>query len=706
MASSTSKKCHILRRERSEINAPGSHGSRLTRDSAGATLSFFQVNESVCVVSSLLNDTIEWSSAIPGTFRDAGLTKSGTTVAVSQDDKILVSDLSETISLNYIGLPITSPTSPFKPSMISFHPLNANQVVVSGGRDIRILDLVRSTPEVAKCVMTVSGVAAQAIPTSFCFLNDSPNVIATGWELPSSSYVRLLDLREGSSKSVRIWKTKNVNGISSSVSDSNLLGSYSDSRVCVWDVRVSKEDDALSFDTTDPVSLIQWSAVKRLTMGVMTEKKHVAIRRLDVGRFENIDCQDAGSFVFSSGNDVAVMRSTDGKVVACKTRQDWIPLMKPRSGELLSVSRNAIVECSNLTGGDSALITSVIELSQLMDSDSLVDALHRFDARNDVSFAFSDKVNLHSIQDPLHITCSDREYLLEILLSPNQRSLVIALLQGNVNEAIRESLHDEDPRLTRILSGTLVGVPVEIEDTNFKISEELRSALQLAHSQFSSEVVRERSDLNIFVRAAWAALHEPSEEALAELLKNLTLEAVKSSSSLRTIALIGLKDTEIVKRVITRYLDVYDGDRSMKILDVALVGLLVGAANQIPFKKYIDFIRNDVCNRIGGDCWRLRSVIDSMTNEAPSGGSARLVCYYCNKLLTGAESNRCPHRGCHKPLPSCCICLEPLRLSDWTVWCATCRHGGHKTHLDDWFRLNDECPVAGCNCQCGNIDGL
>jgi hypothetical protein len=111
--------------------------------------------------------------------------------------------------------------------------------------------------------------------------------------------------------------------------------------------------------------------------------------------------------------------------------------------------------------------------------------------------------------------------------------------------------------------------------------------------------------------------------------------------------------------------------------------------------------------------------------------AARITCYYCSRPLglgaqeieqaalipestiTEAFITRCPHRGCHKSLPSCCVCLEPLKLSiassgqseDWTVWCSTCRHGGHKNHLRDWFDVYKECPVAGCACLCAEIDG-
>ena len=41
-----------------------------------------------------------------------------------------------------------------------------------------------------------------------------------------------------------------------------------------------------------------------------------------------------------------------------------------------------------------------------------------------------------------------------------------------------------------------------------------------------------------------------------------------------------------------------------------------------------------------------------------------------------------------------------LSLEQWFVWCQFCRHGGHQKHLEEWFRVNEECPVSNCKCLC------
>nr|CDS16421.1 WD repeat containing protein mio [Echinococcus granulosus] len=56
----------------------------------------------------------------------------------------------------------------------------------------------------------------------------------------------------------------------------------------------------------------------------------------------------------------------------------------------------------------------------------------------------------------------------------------------------------------------------------------------------------------------------------------------------------------------------------------------------------------------------------------------------------------------------------PLRLASWFVWCQACRHGGHASHIFDWFYGGGgasalspnliECPVNGCCCHCASLD--
>ena len=113
--------------------------------------------------------------------------------------------------------------------------------------------------------------------------------------------------------------------------------------------------------------------------------------------------------------------------------------------------------------------------------------------------------------------------------------------------------------------------------------------------------------------------------------------------------------------------------------------------------------------------WKERTRI-SRVLFPESNAISVLKCYFCDYPLTGtaraadrAVMNRCPNELCHKALPKCAVCLGSIfaggDLSVWTAWCAKCKHGGHQDHLLQWFKEFDECPVAGCMCECARLDG-
>ena len=41
--------------------------------------------------------------------------------------------------------------------------------------------------------------------------------------------------------------------------------------------------------------------------------------------------------------------------------------------------------------------------------------------------------------------------------------------------------------------------------------------------------------------------------------------------------------------------------------------------------------------------------------------------------------------------------------ADWLVWCYACHHGGHYSHITNWFKTHRECPVNGCTYHCCEI---
>ncbi|XP_054286757.1 GATOR complex protein MIOS [Macrosteles quadrilineatus] len=147
--------------------------------------------------------------------------------------------------------------------------------------------------------------------------------------------------------------------------------------------------------------------------------------------------------------------------------------------------------------------------------------------------------------------------------------------------------------------------------------------------------------------------------------------------------------------------------------------------------------------------WNHRARVDislSMRNPGTKPQQQVFVsCNFCGKSVSaymqanamnrgqlarlGTTSNKlkmtcCPN--CRKPQPRCAICLvnmgtpstydgtrSPPRtppstrlspLSSWYTWCQTCRHGGHASHITQWFREHSECPVTACTCRCLSLD--
>ncbi|CAD8052203.1 unnamed protein product [Paramecium primaurelia] len=47
--------------------------------------------------------------------------------------------------------------------------------------------------------------------------------------------------------------------------------------------------------------------------------------------------------------------------------------------------------------------------------------------------------------------------------------------------------------------------------------------------------------------------------------------------------------------------------------------------------------------------------------------------------------------------------LDQLKIEQAIVWCLSCKHGGHQSHIEEWFELYQKCPVYDCDCECSII---
>ncbi|KAG8268488.1 hypothetical protein J6590_025803 [Homalodisca vitripennis] len=237
-------------------------------------------------------------------------------------------------------------------------------------------------------------------------------------------------------------------------------------------------------------------------------------------------------------------------------------------------------------------------------------------------------------------------------------------------------------------------------------------------------------------RVALACLYL-SNARLYEYLSQLT-ETLISSGDLGGVLLTGA-GSECVS-LLQHYLD-RSGDVQSACLIAACTfpSQLLDKDSQV--QEWIASYRNLLNS---WHMWNHRARVDiALSTRNPGTKPVQQVfvsCNFCGKSVSaymqasslsrgqlarlGATSNRlkmtsCPN--CRKPQPRCAVCLvnmgtpayydgnpspspsrpstTPLRLSpfnSWYTWCQTCRHGGHASHITQWFRLYNGVSASHC----------
>ncbi|XP_076003001.1 GATOR2 complex protein WDR59 isoform X1 [Genypterus blacodes] len=78
--------------------------------------------------------------------------------------------------------------------------------------------------------------------------------------------------------------------------------------------------------------------------------------------------------------------------------------------------------------------------------------------------------------------------------------------------------------------------------------------------------------------------------------------------------------------------------------------------------------------------------------EPHKGIEFGVYCCHCRSQVRGTQC-----AVCKRLTFQCAVCHVAVRGS--SNFCLSCGHGGHTSHMMDWFRRQDECP-AGCGCHC------
>lgn len=77
--------------------------------------------------------------------------------------------------------------------------------------------------------------------------------------------------------------------------------------------------------------------------------------------------------------------------------------------------------------------------------------------------------------------------------------------------------------------------------------------------------------------------------------------------------------------------------------------------------------------------------------------SSSTGCHRCRSCKTGVpKSTPCVECGAYNK-QLCAVCNTPVQ--GLCTWCRGCEHGGHRIHMLEWYRENQECPT-GCGHMC------
>ena len=243
------------------------------------------------------------------------------------------------------------------------------------------------------------------------------------------------------------------------------------------------------------------------------------------------------------------------------------------------------------------------------------------------------------------------------------------------------------------------------------------------------------SILNSFslLDSAGFALRFLGDSDLKTHLKEL-IEKGKSEGVLETLIISGFnQDTALI---LNKFFD--------STGDLQNVGILSIYAQQFVKSEVLDNFASGYKYSLNrSELYHSRCLLDieesKLLNKRKEKGKC-IRCYYCGNSITVGDLsgspnfakrgdpqsvtkpvlNHCP--SCANSLPRCSVCLNNLKSmnphylldkskgSETSVelfcWCEKCHHGGHTSHILEWFNEMNECPVYGCGCTCNSIDGL
>lgn len=229
------------------------------------------------------------------------------------------------------------------------------------------------------------------------------------------------------------------------------------------------------------------------------------------------------------------------------------------------------------------------------------------------------------------------------------------------------------------------------------------------------------------------------DKELTSFLRN-RLNRCVNLGSLQGLAMTGFSPSGIT--LLQRFVDRTGDVQTAAILSAFFPRAHLGPAELASLEQWQDAYRNLMDSWLA---WVPRCAFDvgvleerrRLGDNPKDAIQTVVVCPVCNRQITKQSEEMLARKNalkgkmttptvrtsicvyCQNALARCSICLLHVRGVDTEiadtmdtayVACQTCRHGGHASHILAWFEggldgepAHDVCPVAGCDCQCGNL---
>lgn len=187
---------------------------------------------------------------------------------------------------------------------------------------------------------------------------------------------------------------------------------------------------------------------------------------------------------------------------------------------------------------------------------------------------------------------------------------------------------------------------------------------------------------------------EEEEETVDEAAAGANVQSLLAS---RNISLPPAPFNALVGEMLRQYVDNGDLQTAMSIILVLgdrmkQVSSINRSTIIVWFRSYIEMVQRF-------QLWNVSSRLLKMATDSEiqalnqTATTVSLMCAKCRRMIkVGSICDKC-----QLDIFNCSICHVAVR--GLYMWCHGCGHGGHSTHIRQWFNENSQCPT-GCGHQC------